>query len=153
MAKAGRQSDYNAAEHPAAAQQLARMAKTQLEIAEALGIGLATFKRWMDVHPLFRAAYELGCDAAIDHAERALWERATGYTFSSEKIVVVSGGQGAGSSVERVPITEHVPPDPTCLKYLLGNRRPARWTDKTQQDHTGTVNLRSILGEAAKADP
>lgn len=53
---------------------------------------------------------------------------------------MVSGGQGMGSSVERVDITEHYPPDPAALKMWLNNRRPKDWADK----QTVSVDLRTV---------
>ncbi len=104
---------------------------SQRDIAEALGIGHATLERWLKDHPELRAQYALGREDATDHVERSLYERATGYSHPSEKIVVVSDGNNSGSHVERVEITEHYAPDPVSLKMWLTNRRNKQWADKT----------------------
>ncbi len=136
----GPASGYKSDEHPEAVRKLAARWKPKTEIAEALGIDRATLDRWIDKHPELAAAYAIGRDEASDHVERALFERATGYSHPSEKIVVVSGGQGMGSSVERVDITEHYPPDPAALKMWLNNRRPTDWADKQQV----SVDMRQV---------
>ncbi len=137
--KVGRPSQYDADEHPKAARLLVGNGKTLADMAETFGVERHAITRWQEAHPEFRAAIELGRQDACDRVERALFERATGYTWPSEKIVVVSGGQGCGSSVERVPITEHVPPDPTAAKFWLNNRRPEAWRDKQEIEHSGSI--------------
>lgn len=125
----GRPTDYLPDEHPAAARLLVGNGKTMQDLAELLGIAQSTLTLWRQIHPEFSASIALGKEDATDRVERSLFERATGYTFASEKIVVVSNGGDAGSSVERVPIKEHCPPDVGAQKYWLGNRRPKEWSD------------------------
>ncbi len=137
----GRPPTYNDDEHPTAARELAGNGKTLAEMAEVFGIGRSTIGQWVREHPLFAAALTLGRDDATDSVEHALFQRATGYTWKSEKIVIVSGGDGKGSHVERVPITEHVAPDPTAIKYWLGNRRPKDWKDKQSVEHSGEMAM------------
>lgn len=129
---AGRPPIYNPEEHPSAAQDLARNGKTLADMAEVFGVALSTIKLWMREHPEFMAAVSLGREAAADRVERALFERAIGYSWPSEKLLVVSGGQGCGSSVVREDITEHVPPDPVAIKYFLNNRRRKEWAERQQ---------------------
>lgn len=146
-----RPSDYVPDEHPKAVRLLAAKWKSQREIAEVLGIAHSTFVRWLAEHPELSVQYKLGREDATDNVERALYERATGYTFPSEKIVVVSGGQGMGSSVERVDITEHYPPDPAALKLWLTNRRGKDWSDKQSIEHTVTVTPEEMAARRKRA--
>lgn len=139
--KIGRPSQYDPDEHPKAARLLVGNGKTLADMAEIFAVERHAITRWQEAHPEFRAAIELGREDATDRVERALLERATGYTWPSEKIVVVSDGAGAGSHVERVKITEHVPPDPTAAKYWLGNRRPEAWREKQEVEHSGSIAL------------
>lgn len=145
--KNGAPSPYSAAEHPQAARVMAGNGKTHANMAEVFGLERHTISDWINRHPEFAAAIALGKEDACDRAERALFERATGYTFPSEKIVIVSGGQGMGSGVERVPIMEHVPPDPVSLKFYLVNRRGKAWRDKTDVS-VELVDRAALLGEA-----
>jgi hypothetical protein len=91
----------------------------------------------MQAHPAFLVAINTGREAASDRVELALFQRATGYSYKSEKIVTLSGGPGAGSSVERVPIEEHCPPDVTAQSLWLRNRRASEWKDKQTTEITG----------------
>lgn len=141
MGKHGPKSGYKPDEHPAAVRKLAARWLPKTEMAEALGISTDTLDRWLKEHPELAAAYALGRDDATDHVERSLYARATGYSHPSEKIVVVSGGPGMGSSVERVPIVEQYPPDAAALKLWLTNRRPEHWRDKVDHEHQGNVRI------------
>lgn len=132
---AGRPSDYDADEHPKAIRPLAAKWMPKCEIAEILGVATTTLDRWLKEHPEFAAAYALGRDDATDHVERSLYARANGYSHPSEKIVVVSGGKDEGASIERVPITEHYPPDAAALKFWLTNRKPKDWAEKSTVTH------------------
>lgn len=147
----GRPSDYNADEHPKAIRPLAAKWLPKTEIAETLKIDRVTLDRWLAKHPEFAAAYALGREDATDHVERSLFARANGYSHPSEKIVVVSGGQGMGSSVERVDITEHYPPDPAALKLWLTNRRGKDWSDKQAVEHTFSVSAEEMAARRKRA--
>jgi transcriptional regulator with XRE-family HTH domain len=148
----GRPSVYHPEEHPLLARRMTAEGKTLADIAEAIGINRSTITEWRETHPIFSAAIKLGREDATDRVERALIERATGYTYPSEKIVVVSGGQGMGSSVERVKITEHCPPDTAAAKFYLSNRRPEDWKEKSEVEITGDLASRlSLARERVKA--
>lgn len=146
----GRPPLYDDDEHPRLAREMSAKYKTQAEMAEVFGVRVATISEWKRDHPNFAYAIAQGKEDAHDHVERSLFERATGYTFDSEKIVVVSDGGQSGSHVERIPIKEHVPPDPTSIKYLLNNRRGKEWLEKQHTEHSGnvTMNTADLLREA-----
>lgn len=155
MATTGRPSDYKPDEHPAAARLLVGNGATLLDLAEHFGVSPSTIGEWKRVHPEFSAQIDLGRKDQTDKVERSLFERATGYTFPSEKIVVVSQGAGLPSVVERVDIKEHVPPDVTAQIHWLKNRRPEDWKDKQQLDISGNITIEKaleLLNAAKKPD-
>jgi hypothetical protein len=143
--KVGAPSLYRPEEHPKAARLLAANGKGIAEMAEAFGVERHTVGEWRAKHPEFAAAIALGMEDATDRVERALLERAIGYSHPAVKILTVSGGQGMGSSVEQIPYTEHYPPDPEAAKYWLKNRRPATWRDKQEVEHTGKLTLEQLV--------
>ncbi len=103
------------------AQSLASLGATDLEIAQAFEVSIRTIHRWKLEYPEFREALELGKDAADKRVETSLFQRATGYSFDSEKIVVIEG------EAQRVEIIEHVPPDTKAAMWWLQNRKPDAW--------------------------
>ena len=145
----GRPTLYDPDEHPGAAFQLLQKGKTMADIAELFGVNLATVYRWMKDHPLFCDAVDEGRKVADERVERALFERATGYSHPAVKILAVSGGQGCGSRVEVVDYTEHYPPDVEAAKFWLKNRKPARWREKSEVE----TNVKHYVVELPPAIP
>ena len=127
---AGRPTDYRA-EFCDIAHGLAQQGATDREIAEDLGIDVATYYRWRHSHPEFREAVRLGKEAADDRVEAALYHRAVGYRHDAIKIMQ------SGDRVIVEPYVEHVPPDIGAIKMWLVNRRGDKWRDKQATEVTG----------------
>jgi len=155
----GRPTKYNPKFHPLLAEALAASGKTVDQIADKIGVHRDTIFDWQNKHPEFSDALKKGKEGPDDKVERSLFERATGYTFDSEKIVTISLGQGMGSEVERVAIEEHCPPDVTAQIFWLKNRRPDRWREKQETELSGALNLHAddgltvILNGITPAEP
>lgn len=105
------------------AKAMAKLGATQREIALAVGVTEKTFSLWMHEKPKLSAAVKPGKRAADERVERSLYQRATGYSFDSEKIFQYEGEE------VRVPYVEHVPPSDTAMIFWLKNRRRDRWRD------------------------
>lgn len=148
--KIGRPSAYKPGEHPAAARLLTGNGKTIADLAETFGVARSTVEEWQKNHPEFSASIDLGREDANRKVEQCLFQRATGYTFDSEKIVVVAQGEHMGSAVERVPIKEHCPPDVAAQKHWLNNRDPKNWKERTTTEHEVGSGLAKLLEEADK---
>lgn len=148
----GRPSPYDKDEHPRIAREQTAQGKTLADLAQLIGVARSTIQMWQENHPEFSVAIKLGREDATDRVERALFERAVGYNHKEEKLLVVSGGQGAGSTVERHETIAHYPPDTKAAQLWLNNLRPDRWKDKQHVEHTGKVTLESLLGESRKPD-
>jgi hypothetical protein len=115
---------YDPKRHPAQARKFIQYGATDFEVAEALGVTNQTIMRWKAAHPEFAAAMKFRDEDGVfqdDRVKRALLHRAAGYSFRSEKIVVVDG------EVTRVPVVEHVPPSDAAMKFYLQNRDPAHF--------------------------
>jgi hypothetical protein len=112
------------------ARKLCQLGATDRDLAEFFDVTTVTIWRWQARYPEFFAALNRNKDAADDRVERSLYQRATGYTYDSEKIFTTKDGD-----VIREPILEHVPPDVTACIFWLKNRRASEWRDKTDHDH------------------
>jgi len=108
---------------------MCELGATDDEVAKALGVCVRTLYRWQSQHPEFCQALKAGKEVADNRIERALYHKAAGYTYDSEKIFQNNG------EVVRVKITEHVPPDTTAMIFWLKNRRPDLWRDKREFEH------------------
>lgn len=134
-AKVGRPSLFKP-EFVKQAAKLCALGATDLELADFFRVTVVTLNRWKIAVPEFCSSIKVAKEAADDRVERSLYNRATGYSFASEKIMTVAQGGGV-SSVEHVPIVEHVPPDVTAQIFWLKNRRKDDWRDRQQLEHTG----------------
>lgn len=127
---AGRPSLYDPAICPQVRDWCAAGA-TDLELADKLGIHVATVHAWKHTHPEFSDAIKEGKQEVDTKVERSLFHRAMGYSHPAVKILTVNG------QVEEVPYTEHYPPDTTAAIFWLKNRRPAEWRDLKHTELTG----------------
>lgn len=147
--KTGRPPIYMADDHCRMAREYSANGKTLIELAEAIGVHVATLHSWKDEHPAFGDAIRLGREDLLDNARVSLYRRAIGYSHQAEKIVTLSAGQFGGSYIERVKIVEHYPPDVAALRFLLTNRDPANWKDRQEVKHEGTLTLEQVLAQSS----
>lgn len=113
------------------AKKLCRLGATDFELAEFFGVDTRTIYRWKNSEAEFCQGVVAGKESADDRVERALFNRAVGYSFESEKVFQFQG------EVVRAGIVEHVPPDPSAAMNWLKNRKPDVWRDKFDHEHTG----------------
>jgi hypothetical protein len=125
---------------------------TDLEVADVLGIGLATLYRWKLDYPAFARVFKLGKAAADDRVERSLYSRAIGYDYIAEKATMTRHGP------KTMRYRAHIPPDTAAAVWYLKNRRPDRWRDSFRHEHTAslydaiedTQELRNLLTKQAQ---
>ena len=123
--------------YPSKAYKLALLGCTIKEMGEIFGVTEETMFQWMEKYPKLSESIKAGrSDADANVADR-LYQKAMGYSHDSEEIKVVSDGMGIGSSVVRVPVKKHYPPDSTAAIFWLKNRQPAKWREKQEIEHSG----------------
>ncbi len=127
------------------AKSLCERGATDKELADHFDVNVATIYRWRNAFSEFCEACIAGKDFADDRVERALYNRAVGYSFDSEKVFQSSG------EIIRAATIEHVPPDPGAAMHWLKNRRGDKWRDKQEIDLNATGALADIIaGRRAK---
>lgn len=117
-------------------EKLCKLGATDEALAEFLNVNQDTINEWKKVYPEFSESLKRGKEFADANVAERLYQRAMGFEHDSEEIKVVSDGNNAGSSIERVPIRKIYPPDTTAAIFWLKNRRPKEWRDKQEMDHT-----------------
>ncbi len=110
------------------AHKLAAEGATDIEIADALGVHVATYYRWKAEHPEFCESTRLGKEAADDRVEASLYHRAVGYSHDAVKIFMPAGAEEPVVA----PYREHYAPDTTAASLWLRNRRPDKWRDRRE---------------------
>ena len=114
-------------------QFMAQRGATVAEMADACSVDTRTFYNWMNAHPELREAVDAGNDVFNPRVERALAERAIGYSVDEEHLLVVDG------VIHRETIRKHYPPDVTAGIYFSKNRMPDRWRDVQRHEINATA--------------
>ena len=127
----GRETDYDMVTSCEIAANAALGGGTDLEIANALGIHVATFYRWQHLHPEFKDAVKIPKEIADQRVVRSMYHRAVGYKLKAVKVFLHKG------KPVFVPYDEEVPPDPSMIKLWLINRDGENWKDKSSQEQSG----------------
>lgn len=128
--KMGRPTKYRP-EYARVAQALCRRGATDFELAEEFGVSTSTIWRWSCQHDDFWIALHVNKNQFDDRVERALAQRAVGYSYHSEKVFNFQG------EIVRAKTVEHVPGDVGAAKMWLTNRRPDKWQDISKREMGG----------------
>ena len=117
------------------AAKLCMLGATDIEIADFFEINVATLYRWKNEHPEFCESLKVSKEIADDRVERSLFARANGYEHEEVDIRVID------KEIVKTEIRKFYPPDTAAAIFWLKNRRPALWRDKTDIEHTGSINV------------
>lgn len=123
--------------------QIEKMAErfaTNEDFEEILGIGHATFERWLEAHEEFRTAIKRGKAKADREVEKSLYRRANGFEHPAEKIFLDKDGE-----IVRAKYTEKYAPDTGAAAFWLKNRNPDRWREKQTIEHQGNTRPLEII--------
>lgn len=135
---AGRPSKYDPKSTPKIAYAMALAGRTDRQIADFLEISESTLNKWKLDYPVFSESLKAGKEEPDNLVERSLFERATGYV--NKNAVKVFMPAGAEKPVY-APYVEHIAPDVTAQIFWLKNRRPDRWRDKQEIEHSGGISV------------
>lgn len=133
--KTGRPSKYHPSLLPAT-KNAANTGMTERELAEFLGIGIATLQTWKSQHPEFKEAIALGKEGPNERVRAALFQSAIGYTVEIKKGAINKQGE----LVEWVE-TVWVKPEVAAQIFFLKNRDPSNWNDRTGTSEGTFENL------------
>ena len=141
--KGGRPTRYKA-EYCKQAYKLCLLGATDVQLADFFGVSEKTLNTWKKAHPTFLQSLKDGKENADAAIAASLYGRAKGYSHPEDKIFN-NGGEEMIVKTER-----HYPPDTTACIFWLKNRQPAKWRDKQEVEHSGTVDVKSALEEMHK---
>lgn len=117
------------------AAKLCTLGATDIEIADFFEVNVATLYRWKNEFPEFCESLKISKNIADDRVERSLFARANGYEHDEVDIRVVD------KRIIKTQIRKFYPPDTTAAIFWLKNRRSAKWRDKTDVEHSGSINV------------
>jgi len=125
---------------------LCKLGATNVEIAEALNVSLATIKNWMKSDDEFLAAVKEGKHLADQRVAKALFSRAVGCHVPDSDIRVMDG------EIVITPLKKHFPPDTTACMAWLHNRDRDNWKPRKafdDSDSNAADDIVSALSEIA----
>ena len=122
----------------------ARDGLTDEQIATNIGITAKTLYDWKKKYSNICEALKRGKEVVDIEVENALLKRALGYEYTEERVEVSK--ENGKKSVKTTQTVKHVPPDVTAQIFWLKNRRPDRWRDKQQLEHSGRVDVNPLAG-------
>lgn len=111
---------------------LAQKGFTDKEIAKFFKVDERTLNRWKK-DKRFMSVLKDGKEDYDTRIERALAERALGYSHKATKFFCIDG------NIISEEYIEHYPPDPTSMIFWLKNRKPKQWRDKQEVEHSGEI--------------
>jgi len=124
----------------------ARDGLTDEQIAHNVGVSRSTLNDWKKKYPDISDALKKGKEVVDLQVENALLKRALGYEY--EEITKESQWNEKTNEYELV-ITKSVKkrqaPDTTAQIFWLKNRRPDKWRDKQDVEHTGDMDLNIVI--------
>lgn len=146
----GRPPKYNKELHPKLAAALAARGLSNPEIFKEMEISEATFYYWCNSHPEFLEQLSKAREGRDDQVENALFKRAIGFTWTEEQAIKVKVDKDK-EEIKIIEIEKTVPPDTPAASLWLRNRRPNRWSDKQQVEHSGEINVTDMTPEQRAA--
>ncbi len=117
-------------EYAAYAKKLYALGATDADVADFFNVSVQTLLTWAETYDEFATVLDKGGTVADQRVERSLYQRARGYTYTTQKLFV----DARTSKVIRVPIEVHVPPNTTAIIHWLKNRDPENWGDRKKID-------------------
>lgn len=124
----------------------ARDGLTDEQIAHNMGVSPATLYNYKRDHLEILEALKKGKEVVDIQVENALLKRALGYSYEEKKVEVSEEGTKVTKTIKEVV------PDTTAQIFWLKNRRPDRWRDKQDIEHSGQIGGVTIVNDIPKPD-
>lgn len=124
----------------------ARDGLTDEQIAHNMGVSTATLYNYKRDHLEILEALKKGKEVVDIQVENALLKRALGYSYEEKKVEVSEDGTKVTKTIKEVV------PDTTAQIFWLKNRRPDRWRDKQDIEHSGAVDVRKVYDEMSEEE-
>lgn len=146
-AKRGQPTKYDEKFHPLLAYNMALRGLTDEQMAKEMDIAESTFHLWKTKHSDFSESLKRGKEEPDSKVEGTLYQKALGFYQSVRKPMVVSLGSGMGSEIQYAEFDEYIPPSDTAIIFTLKNRRPDKWRDKQEIEHSGGLDMTTMSQE------
>jgi len=129
-------SKYDANTFPLLAECYARDGLIDVDIAKKLGISHETYYTYKKKYPEFFDAIKRGKKPVDYEVVNSLLKRALGYSFQEKTTELEIDSNGVPKPAKIKTVEKHIPGDVTAMIFWLKNRKPDKWRDKQEIDHT-----------------
>lgn len=137
--KVGPKSTYDKKYAPIA-KQMCSWGARDADLADAFGVTTFTIAFWQTQFPEFKEAIRSGKVEVFDPlVERALAQRAIGYSVDTEEVKITKDGDEV-----RYQVRKHYPPETTACIFWLKNRQPGKWRDIWKIEHDGKIEMEKL---------
>lgn len=111
------------------------------QLADFFNVCEKTINNWKKAEPEFLQSLKKGKDEADMAIASSLYDRAKGFTYTTQKAFKCRTGSGADLKEEVVviDIDEYIPPDATSIIFWLKNRNPDQWRENKDNDNPTPV--------------
>lgn len=131
----------------------ARDGLTDEQIAKNIDITPSTLYEWKKKHSEISEALKKGKEVVDIQVENALLKRALGYSYDEATQELCENAQTGKTELKVTKkVTKEVVPDTTAQIFWLKNRRPDRWRDKQDIEHSGQIGGVTIINDIPKPD-
>ena len=123
------------------------------QIAANAGINPATLYDWKKRYSKISEALKKGKEIVDIQVENALLKRALGYSYEEVTHEICEDTENGGTELRVTKIvTKEVVPDTTAQIFWLKNRRPDKWRDKRDVEHSGGLNVQNQYENMTEED-
>lgn len=137
----------------------ARDGLTDEQVAEKLDIRRETLYDWKKKYANISNALKRGKEVIDIEVENALLQKAMGFKETVKKAIKVKEvlyqdgkRKSEKEHIEYADEEVYVPPDTTAQIFWLKNRRPDKWRDKQDVEHSGAVNVHKVYDEMTEEE-
>ena len=126
----------------------ARDGLTDEQIAHNIGISRQTLYEWKKRYPDIDDALKKGKEVVDIMVENALLKRALGYRYEevTYESIIIEGEEPRPAQKVKTVVKE-AQPDTTAQIFWLKNRRPDKWRDKWDVQHSGGIDTKSPFSD------
>ena len=124
----------------------AREGLTDEQIASNIGVTTSTLYNWKNKYFDISEALKRGKEVVDLQVENALLKRALGYRYDeiTRESVLDPKTNRHELAITKV-VTKEVNPDTTAQIFWLKNRRPDKWRDKQNIEHSGSMDVNNPM--------
>jgi len=149
----GRKPKWDAVMVPSEFARLRQEGSIIQEIADSIGVHIATLYRWRDEHPAFNDLWLDEEDRLIEKVGASLLKRALGFEYEEVKATghLDEKGEFVADKIERV--MKHSLPDVGAAMCILTNRDPENWKHRQEYHHVVDEKQPLIIIETDSEPP